>query len=285
MTLKNIKKIQNKTRKRKCLLSQYGVRNALYYQVTNNIRKFRDLQLCLAKKENSEYQRPMVHLHIYNNLLQKPVYLLGGMGPLSDVQFLTHLKKMLKNTTFNIHLFSLPPPRSIFHFRKIYYYTKMIRHIQTYIIPRNSCVYLLSNSAHLYRYYLNLLNLNTYNMLPSITNMIQTHSGPFLILSTHNDIYTDISNSIQIDTKQKHIILECVNEIKENRYNYNKNPLLKMILSILQLYSQAHIVLACTELSIWYKYTNNKFLKQYIIHDTSFMMSKIIAERIQKQNT
>lgn len=285
MTLKNKKKRSNKTRKRSCSLSSYNIKEPFYQhviEIKNSIRKFRDLQICLAKKERIEYLRPMVHLHLYNSTSQKTVYLLGGMGPLSDVQFLKHLKKMMKNTTYNIHLFSLPPPRSIFQFRKIYSYTKMLRYIQTCVNQEHSYLFLLSNSAHLYRHYLDFFHLNTYDMIPSITKSILSYNGPFLVLSTNDNIYTQISNSIHVDSRQTQIILESVRQLKENRYNHTKNPLLKMILAILQSYTDAHIVLACTELSIWYELNRHNIPKHYTVHDTSKMMSKLIFEHIEK---
>ena len=292
MTLKTRKKRNrnrnrnNKTRKRICSLSPYHLEEPFYQhviEIQNSIRKFSDVQICLAKKEQSEYLRPMVHLHIYNDTRKTPVYLLGGMGPLSDVQFLKHLKKLIKNTTYNIHLFSLPPPRSVFQFHKIYCYTKMLRYIQTCVNQERSSLFLLSNSAHLYRHYLDFFHVHTFDMIPSITKSILSHTGPFLVLSTHHDVYTEISNTIHIDSRQTQIILESVHELKENRYNHTKNPLLNMILAILKPYTDAHIVLACTELSIWYELNRHKIPKWHMVHDTSNMMSRLIFEHIQKK--
>jgi len=290
-TLKAKKKRNIKTRK--CILSRYNIQQPLYdhiFEIDNDIRRFCELQISLAKKEKTEYLRPMVHLHIYNDTHQKPIYLLGGMGPLSDIHFLKHLKNMLgQSTKYNIRLFSLPPPRSIFHWRKIYSYSKMIQYIQTFIYQeqsRNTCMFLLSNSAHLYRGYLSKLNINTFDMTPHITKYIQScnpnNNPTYLILSTNEKLYKDNLNKMHIDSKQTEIILNCVRKLKENRYNYKNNILLKTILAILKPRTNTHIILACTELSIWYMHNKNKIPKEYVVHDTSFIMSYLIVQHIKK---
>lgn len=267
--------------------------------VNNNVSKYVALHTHIAKVQPVEYLRPLIHLHVYSKINpSKSVYLVGGMGPLSDSHFIYQLYKKIKNTSlYDIHLFSIPPPRSLLQIKKLYSYVSQLRLIKDCIqhVHKNQEVFLISNAAHTYRHILSSLFLPIFNMIPDIHHKLKeiTFHSPkntkFLILSTTqvsvHKMYSNmfpLEDIIELSSSQVIKIQFYIDQIKQNRYNYKINPIHTFIQSIVSTYRCYHIhaILACTELSIWYYNMRKKLSNTYMITDISCMMQEIILEHM-----
>lgn len=284
-----------------------------YYKsvfVNNNVSQYVALQKHIAQVQPIEEKRPMVYLHVYSkqhssNSIQPTIYLLGGMGPLSDSHFISQLYKKIKRVfkTYNIHLFSIPPPRSLLSFQKIYSYTSQLQWVRECIqsICKNQEIFLISNAAHTYRHILSSFYLPTFNMIPHLQHNIEkmirqsSKNTKFLILSTKHvylqNMYSKmfpLNAIIELSSSQVIKIQMSIDQIKQNCYNYNINPIQTFIQSMVNKYKVYHIhaILACTELSIWYntqKKSSGNY-NNYKIIDISSIMQDIIVDNIHNKN-
>lgn len=274
-------------------------------KMTNNISRYQNLQNEIATKQGSEQLRPMIHFQAHNmfndkyHLHVEPVFLLGGMGPLADASIVSNVLKRLKmkKISYDIHLFSLPPPRNIFAVSKMLTYNKYLKNIKQCLkihSRKNTCMFLLSNTAHLNRNILASLNTHTFNLIPSIVQRIKSNTGSnsknhYLILSTtksnSNELYElwfKKNEMLSLDTHQQATVQSSIQLLKENKYDYKNDVLLHTIQEIAnsKLHSSFQLILACTELSLWCKKTNISPIKSLNIHDTADIMSDIIVDYI-----
>lgn len=278
-------------------------------KMTNNIARYQNLQNEIATKQQSEQLRPMIHFQAYNQLNDdadvhvKPVFLLGGMGPLADASIVSTVLKQLqkKKTRYNLHLFSLPPPRNVFAVSKMMYYSKYLKNINKCLKMhsiKNTCMFLLSNTAHLNRNILNTFNTHTFNLIPSIVQRIKSNHGSnmknkneYMILSTTRSQSSQLYESwfekdklVSLDTDQQTMVQNSIQLLKENKYNYQNDVLLHMIQEITKskLQSSFQLILACTELSLWCKKSKIYQIPSTTvnIHDTANIMSDIIVDYI-----
>lgn len=278
--------------------------------VNNNVHKYVELQTNIAELQPMEYLRPFVYLHVYssrncrrvNVRQQKSVCLLGGMGPLSDSHFISQLYATIKKSQiYDIHLFSIPPPRSLLHVQKLYYYVNQLRLMRMCIqhIPSIQDIFLISNTAHIYRPILSSLFVSTFNMIPAVQRRLHektihshTHTK-FLILSTKEvsvrKLYSNVctvKDTLELSSNQVKKIQLYIDQIKQNQYNYKIDPILTFIKGIVRKYNCYHIhtILACTELSIWYHKIRKKIPNSYVVTDVSSIMQDIILSHIQSND-
>lgn len=323
--LKNVQIQKQKHSTKKCRLSEYTIqytnksdvfrklREKRYWykyviKMTNNITRYQHLQNEIATRQRLEQLRPMVHFQAYNYFSDnkvnvEPVFLLGGMGPLADASIVSTILKELqkKRVRYNVHLFSLPPPRNAFAVSKLISYNKYLKNIKQCLSlhgKKNTCMFLLSNTAHLNRNILATLNTHTFNLIPSIIQRIKSNHGSngknkivYMILSTTRSQSSQLYESwfqkdqvFTLNTDQQAIVQKSIKLLKENKYMYQNDVLLCMIQEIAKsnVHSSFQLILACTELSLWCKKSNLSQIPSTTmnIHDTADIMSDIIVDYI-----
>lgn len=240
----------------------------LFFSLTLNPHEvdcYGELQNTIAACIPQESQRPTISLLIEDGSSADDkisIGIIGGMGPLSDARIVNLIIEKLEfkklTRSCRIHLLSAPPPRSAFEIvsRGFSY----LRNLYQFISSPHQFVYLSSNSAHMYFYWINQMgNNNLVDLTHDVADKVKgiTQNPYVLIIGTtaakNANLYGKLFKErnvryLYLSDEQQEIAQQEIDRAKSGLMHESK---LYGIIKQVALENPVNVILlACTELSM-----------------------------------